>query len=72
VGWALGVGRVGSIVGPLIGGMMLGMQWTPPEIFRAGAIPALCAMAAVIASNYLQGRQSPYRPDTSPVASVAH
>ena len=72
VGWALGVGRVGSIVGPLIGGMMLGMQWTPPEIFRAGAIPALCAMAAVIASNYLQGRQSPYHPDTAPAASVAH
>ena len=72
VGWALGVGRVGSIVGPLIGGMMLGLAWTPPEIFRAGAIPALCAMAAVIASNYLQGRQSPYRPEAAPVASVAH
>jgi AAHS family 4-hydroxybenzoate transporter-like MFS transporter len=72
VGWALGVGRVGSIVGPLIGGMMLGMQWTPPEIFRAGAIPALCAMAAVIASNYLQGRQSPYRTDAAVAPSLAH
>src|SRR5688500_7627856 len=71
VGWALGVGRVGSIVGPLIGGMMLGMQWTPPEIFRAGAIPALCAMTAVIVSNFLQGAQSPYRAD-APAATVAH
>ena len=71
VGWALGVGRVGSIVGPLIGGLMLGMQWTPPEIFRAGAIPALCAMTAVIASNFLQGAQSPYRAD-APTPSVAH
>jgi MFS transporter, AAHS family, 4-hydroxybenzoate transporter len=72
VGWALGVGRVGSIVGPLIGGLMLGMQWTPPEIFRAGAVPALCAMVAVIASNFLQGQQSPYRPEAAPTATVAH
>lgn len=72
VGWALGVGRVGSIVGPLIGGMMLGLQWTPPEIFRAGAVPALCAIAAVIASNYLQGQRSPYRPEAAPAASLAH
>lgn len=71
VGWALGVGRVGSILGPLIGGMMLGMQWTPPEIFRAGAIPALCAMTAVIASNFLQGTRSPYRAD-APAPTVAH
>ena len=41
VGWALGVGRIGAIVGPLIGGAMLEMQWTPREIFLAGAIPAL-------------------------------
>ena len=72
VGWALGVGRVGSIVGPLIGGMMLGMQWTPAEILRAGAVPALCAMLAVIASNYLQGRQSPYRTDAAVAPSLAH
>jgi AAHS family 4-hydroxybenzoate transporter-like MFS transporter len=31
VGWALGVGRVGSIVGPLIGGMMLGCSGRPPR-----------------------------------------
>jgi AAHS family 4-hydroxybenzoate transporter-like MFS transporter len=65
VGWALGIGRIGSIVGPLIGGAMLAMQWTPQQIFQAGAIPAFIAGAAVVASNLLMGRNSPYRPDTT-------
>jgi AAHS family 4-hydroxybenzoate transporter-like MFS transporter len=63
VGWALGVGRVGSIIGPFIGGLMLAAQWTPQQIFMAGAVPALCAAAAVIASVKLLGHASPFRPD---------
>jgi AAHS family 4-hydroxybenzoate transporter-like MFS transporter len=65
VGWALGVGRIGSIIGPFIGGLMLAAQWTPQQIFMAGAVPALCAAAAVLASAQLQGSASPFRPDTS-------
>jgi AAHS family 4-hydroxybenzoate transporter-like MFS transporter len=64
IGWALGVGRVGSIVGPLIGGAMLAMQWRPQQIFQAGAIPALLAAAAVIVSAWVPRRTSPYHPDT--------
>jgi AAHS family 4-hydroxybenzoate transporter-like MFS transporter len=65
VGWALGVGRIGSIIGPFIGGLMLAAQWTPQQIFMAGAIPALCAAAAVIASVKLLGSASPFRPEES-------
>jgi len=50
VGWALGVGRIGSIVGPMLGGLMLTMRWGPREIFLAGSIPALCAAAATLLS----------------------
>ena len=63
VGWALGIGRIGSIIGPIIGGMMLSMQWTPQQIFMAGAIPAFCAAAAVMVSGQLQGSASPFRPE---------
>ena len=63
VGWALGIGRIGSIIGPIIGGIMLSMLWTQQQIFMAGAIPALCAAAAVIVSGRLQGSASPFRPD---------
>jgi MFS transporter, AAHS family, 4-hydroxybenzoate transporter len=72
VGWALGVGRIGSIVGPFIGGVMLSLQWTPQQIFLAGAVPAVCAAAAVVASGYLQGRTSPFHPDTEPAPVAAH
>jgi MFS transporter, AAHS family, 4-hydroxybenzoate transporter len=48
IGWALGVGRVGSIVGPVLVGVMLKLNWGPREIFQAGAIPALCAAAATL------------------------
>jgi AAHS family 4-hydroxybenzoate transporter-like MFS transporter len=72
VGWALGIGRIGSIVGPIIGGIMLSMQWTPQQIFMAGAAPAICAAIAVIVSGALQGRASPFRPDAETAASPAH
>jgi hypothetical protein len=40
---------------------MLGLQWTPQQIFTAGAIPAACAAAAVLLSLRLRGVASPYR-----------
>jgi MFS transporter, AAHS family, 4-hydroxybenzoate transporter len=61
VGWALGVGRVGSIVGPAIGGMLLTMGWTPQRIFLAGMAPALCASIAILGSTRLRGQASAFR-----------
>jgi len=55
IGWALGVGRIGSIVGPLLVGMMLKFDWGPREIFLAGAVPALCAAAATLTGLWLRG-----------------
>jgi AAHS family 4-hydroxybenzoate transporter-like MFS transporter len=41
VGSGLGIGRIGSIIGPLIGGMLLARHWTARDLFLAAAIPAL-------------------------------
>src|SRR5438105_13181615 len=46
VGWALGIGRVGSIVGPLVGGALLAMKWSTGSVFMAAAAAALCAALA--------------------------
>ena len=54
IGWCLGVGRIGSIVGPLLGGVMLKLDWSPREILIAGSIPALCAAAATFTSLRLR------------------
>ena len=41
LGWALGVGRIGAIVGPYIGGTMIGAKWTSQQLFWAAAVPAV-------------------------------
>lgn len=48
VGWALGVGRVGSVVGPVVGGLIIGMKWATPAIFAAAAMPTILATLAVL------------------------
>jgi len=55
VGWALGVGRVGSIVGPLVGGVLLTMKWSAGEVFAAAAAAALCAALAAYSLSRLAG-----------------
>jgi AAHS family 4-hydroxybenzoate transporter-like MFS transporter len=47
VSWMLGMGRFGSIAGPLVGGALLGLGWSFGAIFGLLAIPALCAAIAV-------------------------
>ncbi len=41
IGWSLGIGRIGSIVGPLVGGVLLRLQWSNASIFAIVAAPAL-------------------------------
>jgi MFS transporter, AAHS family, 4-hydroxybenzoate transporter len=66
VGWALGVGRVGSIVGPVVAGSLLSMGWHPRQIFLAGAVPALCAALAIMGTGRLRGNASAYRSELDP------
>lgn len=47
VGWALGVGRIGAIVGPLVGGVLLAAGWTPQSLILLAVIPAVIASIAV-------------------------
>jgi AAHS family 4-hydroxybenzoate transporter-like MFS transporter len=49
VGWALGVGRAGSIVGPVVGGMLVGAGLATSALFTVAAAPAAIAGAAVLA-----------------------
>ena len=46
VGWALGIGRAGSIVGPLVGGVMIANHVSTQTLFLTAAVPALIACAA--------------------------
>jgi MFS transporter, AAHS family, 4-hydroxybenzoate transporter len=41
IGWSLGIGRIGSIVGPVVGGELIRLNWSNSDIFLAVAVPAL-------------------------------
>src|ERR1700710_1992234 len=55
VGWALGIGRVGSIVGPLVGGALLTAKWSTGSVVLAAATAALCAAVAAFSLSRLAG-----------------
>ena len=40
VGAGLGVGRIGAIVGPIIGGQFMAAHWSTRDMFLAAAVPA--------------------------------
>ena len=47
VGWCIGIGRFGAIVGPGIGGVFIGLQWQQSTYFIVLSLPFLvgaCAM----------------------------
>jgi AAHS family 4-hydroxybenzoate transporter-like MFS transporter len=54
VGWALGIGRVGSILGPLIGGYLLTQGGEARQVLWAACIPALVAAFAAVAIGVTQ------------------
>ncbi len=68
VGWAFGIGRVGSIVGPMVGGVFLAMQLATESLFLAAAVPALVAALAAIA---LRGAARPHGRGETNVAVTA-
>jgi len=57
VGAGLGVGRIGAIVGPAIGGMFMAAHWSTRDIFLAAAIPAAISAVAMFSLRFVVGTQ---------------
>jgi AAHS family 4-hydroxybenzoate transporter-like MFS transporter len=55
VGWALGIGRIGSIIGPLVGGALMTAKWSTGAVFLSAAAAALCAALAAFCLSRLAG-----------------
>lgn len=55
IGWSLGIGRIGSVVGPMLGGVLLGLKWENTTIFFVFAIPALISAIMLV----LMGQSAP-------------
>lgn len=65
VGWAMGLGRVGSFVGPLLVAALVAAAWSVPGVF--GVLAAICLLGGVTALALRAGRTGP---DTGPSAGA--
>ncbi len=64
VGSGLGIGRIGSIVGPLVGGVLLGRHWAARDLFLAAAIPALISAVVMFSLRWV------IKPSTAAVSAT--
>lgn len=56
VGWALGIGRLGSIAGPIVGGILIGLHVSMPILFAVLAVPALLGSLCVLLVSRTPGK----------------
>lgn len=66
VGWFSGFGRVGSVLGPAIGGLLLALGLSSKTIFIVSVVPAVVCAICVVALSVLVRRVRP-----EPEATVA-
>jgi AAHS family 4-hydroxybenzoate transporter-like MFS transporter len=66
VGWCLGIGRMGAVVGPLFAGEMMRRQLPNQQLFMVAGSLALIATAAIICLRFLMKPQQ----EISPVKEV--
>ncbi|WP_439407147.1 MFS transporter [Bradyrhizobium sp. DASA03076] len=57
IGWALGIGRLGSILGVTVGGLMLAAHWSVPSLFQTSAVPQLCSALVILGLALLSMRR---------------
>jgi len=76
-GWAFGVGRFGSILGPIFGGKLIALKLSVPMIFLIAAGPfvagtlACIALAMLYAAKFRGAGLGERGPAASPVREAA-
>jgi AAHS family 4-hydroxybenzoate transporter-like MFS transporter len=48
IGWALGIGRLGGILGPVLGGILLGLGFPPSTILLSVSVAGLLTLVAIV------------------------
>ncbi len=66
MGWAIGIGRLGAVLAPLVAGSLLDSGWQSGHLYYAFAVPLVLAIGTVA----LLGKQSPYVTPAVPSAAV--
>ncbi len=56
VGWAIGLGRAGAVIGPMMGGWLMAAKAPLPMLFAAYCLPLLACAAAAFAVDRMSRR----------------
>jgi AAHS family 4-hydroxybenzoate transporter-like MFS transporter len=48
IGWALGIGRIGAVIGPYIGGKLVGAAFAPSNVVLTNVLPAVIGVIAIV------------------------
>jgi AAHS family 4-hydroxybenzoate transporter-like MFS transporter len=59
---AMGIGRIGSIVGPVIGSVLISLNWPLSVLFYFSALPTLCGIAIVLLMVQVQNKAQGSKP----------
>ncbi len=51
-GWASGIGRIGAIIGPLLGAVLIGLHLSLPIVFLIVSVPSFCIAIALLVINF--------------------
>jgi len=54
IGWGLGIGRIGAILGPVWAGRLIRLHWPPRALFITAAVPMLLSAVAIVISWFLK------------------
>jgi AAHS family benzoate transporter-like MFS transporter len=78
LGWALGIGRTGAILAPIVIGTLVGMKLPLQQNFMAISIPAVIGMIAVLLIDHSRSASAHHEdanaefPDSPDGVSAAH
>jgi AAHS family 4-hydroxybenzoate transporter-like MFS transporter len=58
IGWGLGIGRIGAIIGPVLAGEFIRRQWSTEDLFYSAAVPAFVAAIVMLAMRWAMKRET--------------
>jgi AAHS family 4-hydroxybenzoate transporter-like MFS transporter len=70
LGWGLGIGRIGAILGPLAVGYLLTSGWPAPTVFAIMAVPMLIGASAIFAMGRAYGEAQKEQPAVQEIAAT--
>jgi AAHS family benzoate transporter-like MFS transporter len=71
IGWASGVGRIGGILGPILGGVLLSMELPLEANFAVFAIPGAIGALAICFISLKSAYVAPVVPENNPTPELS-